>query len=137
MHNHLVQSWYVKGEKARIWYTLGTVAPAQARKMLITNNLIWCWRGESNPQGDKPRQILSLLRLPVPPLQHGRDLSPDPSILARSAAQRQPARAGWQRCAAGGVKRMDIYALLDGLARRECVIEPMLRDSRCSVPDWR
>ncbi len=34
--------------------------------------LKWCWRGESNPQEDKPRQILSLLRLPVPPLQHDR-----------------------------------------------------------------
>jgi hypothetical protein len=29
----------------------------------------WCERGESNPHG-LPRQILSLVRLPVPPLSH-------------------------------------------------------------------
>ncbi len=29
----------------------------------------WCERGESNPHGF-PRQILSLVRLPIPPLSH-------------------------------------------------------------------
>jgi hypothetical protein len=29
----------------------------------------WCWRGESNPHALLERQILSLVRLPVPPLQ--------------------------------------------------------------------
>src|SRR5271157_4144720 len=30
----------------------------------------WCERGDSNPHGF-PRQILSLVRLPIPPLSHG------------------------------------------------------------------
>src|SRR5882724_1917557 len=30
---------------------------------------IWCERGDSNPHGF-PRQILSLVRLPIPPLSH-------------------------------------------------------------------
>ena len=30
---------------------------------------IWCERGDSNPHG-LPRQILSLVRLPIPPLSH-------------------------------------------------------------------
>ncbi len=30
----------------------------------------WCERGDSNPHG-LPRQILSLVRLPIPPLSHG------------------------------------------------------------------
>ena len=29
----------------------------------------WCERGDSNPHGF-PRQILSLVRLPIPPLSH-------------------------------------------------------------------
>jgi hypothetical protein len=29
----------------------------------------WCERGDSNPHG-LPRQILSLVRLPIPPLSH-------------------------------------------------------------------
>ena len=29
----------------------------------------WCWRGESNPHAREGRQILSLVRLPIPPLQ--------------------------------------------------------------------
>ena len=32
---------------------------------------IWCERGDSNPHG-LPRQILSLVRLPIPPLSHER-----------------------------------------------------------------
>ena len=31
--------------------------------------LVWCERGDSNPHGF-PRQILSLVRLPIPPLSH-------------------------------------------------------------------
>jgi hypothetical protein len=31
----------------------------------------WCERGDSNPHG-LPRQILSLVRLPIPPLSHVR-----------------------------------------------------------------
>ncbi len=30
---------------------------------------VWCERGDSNPHGF-PRQILSLVRLPIPPLSH-------------------------------------------------------------------
>ena len=30
---------------------------------------MWCERGDSNPHGF-PRQILSLVRLPIPPLSH-------------------------------------------------------------------
>jgi hypothetical protein len=33
----------------------------------------WCERGDSNPHGF-PRQILSLVRLPIPPLSQGRRL---------------------------------------------------------------
>lgn len=29
----------------------------------------WCWRRELNPHGTKYHEILSLARLPVPPLQ--------------------------------------------------------------------
>jgi hypothetical protein len=36
----------------------------------------WCERGESNPHG-LPRQILSLVRLPVPPLSHGLNICRD------------------------------------------------------------
>src|SRR5215469_14160747 len=32
----------------------------------------WCERGDSNPHGF-PRQILSLVRLPIPPLSHGQN----------------------------------------------------------------
>ena len=32
---------------------------------------IWCERGDSNPHG-LPRQILSLVRLPIPPLSHNK-----------------------------------------------------------------
>ncbi len=33
------------------------------------NAKVWCERGDSNPHG-LPRQILSLVRLPIPPLSH-------------------------------------------------------------------
>ncbi len=33
------------------------------------DNKGWCERGDSNPHGF-PRQILSLVRLPIPPLSH-------------------------------------------------------------------
>jgi hypothetical protein len=35
----------------------------------INDSLVWCERGDSNPHGFT-RQILSLVRLPVPPLSH-------------------------------------------------------------------
>ena len=34
-----------------------------------SNTNIWCERGDSNPHGFT-RQILSLVRLPIPPLSH-------------------------------------------------------------------
>ncbi len=37
--------------------------------LLIIRTESWCWRGESNPHAHEGRQILSLVRLPVPPLQ--------------------------------------------------------------------
>ena len=42
---------------------------------------LWCERGDSNPHGF-PRQILSLVRLPIPPLSH------HPHILGRSSNAR-------------------------------------------------
>jgi hypothetical protein len=45
---------------------LGTVKKA-ADLRSIPN--YWCERGDSNPHGF-PRQILSLVRLPIPPLSH-------------------------------------------------------------------
>ncbi len=36
---------------------------------MIGPKLIWCERGDSNPHGFT-RQILSLVRLPIPPLSH-------------------------------------------------------------------
>jgi hypothetical protein len=35
----------------------------------VVGDKAWCERGESNPHGF-PRQILSLVRLPIPPLSH-------------------------------------------------------------------
>jgi hypothetical protein len=35
----------------------------------VIERKIWCERGDSNPHG-LPRQILSLVRLPIPPLSH-------------------------------------------------------------------
>src|ERR1700730_5295393 len=35
----------------------------------VVEEKAWCERGESNPHGF-PRQILSLVRLPIPPLSH-------------------------------------------------------------------
>ena len=37
-------------------------------KMIVLASC-WCERGDSNPHGF-PRQILSLVRLPIPPLSH-------------------------------------------------------------------
>ena len=36
----------------------------------VVEGEVWCERGDSNPHGF-PRQILSLVRLPIPPLSHG------------------------------------------------------------------
>ena len=35
----------------------------------LSDSLVWCERGDSNPHGFT-RQILSLVRLPIPPLSH-------------------------------------------------------------------
>jgi hypothetical protein len=47
----------------------------------------WCERGDSNPHG-LPRQILSLVRLPIPPLSHEMHLVQLTSRLA-SVTQRE------------------------------------------------
>ena len=38
-------------------------------QLQVVEGEAWCERGESNPHGF-PRQILSLVRLPIPPLSH-------------------------------------------------------------------
>ena len=42
--------------------------PEKENKLQVEGEA-WCERGESNPHGF-PRQILSLVRLPIPPLSH-------------------------------------------------------------------
>ncbi len=49
---------------------LGTVEDADSLCPVSS----WCERGDSNPHGFT-RQILSLVRLPIPPLSHEQDLS--------------------------------------------------------------
>ena len=46
-----------------------TDAQGRAKRGLSRTKLVWCERGDSNPHGF-PRQILSLVRLPIPPLSH-------------------------------------------------------------------
>jgi hypothetical protein len=37
--------------------------------LVVINERLWCERGDSNPHALR-RQILSLVRLPIPPLSH-------------------------------------------------------------------
>jgi hypothetical protein len=48
---------------------LGGEAADETRGDGMNSLLLWCERGDSNPHG-LPRQILSLVRLPIPPLSH-------------------------------------------------------------------
>jgi hypothetical protein len=44
-------------------------ASAHQNQPQVIERKEWCERGDSNPHG-LPRQILSLVRLPIPPLSH-------------------------------------------------------------------
>jgi hypothetical protein len=55
-----------RAEKTRSGHNSGRSQKLRIRRCL-TNS--WCERGDSNPHGF-PRQILSLVRLPIPPLSH-------------------------------------------------------------------
>jgi hypothetical protein len=50
--------------KGSMWFYEGGFLPD-----FMTVLQDWCERGDSNPHG-LPRQILSLVRLPIPPLSH-------------------------------------------------------------------
>src|SRR5277367_3579878 len=49
------------------WEWLGFILPFRVKQK--AREIEWCERGDLNPHGF-PRQILSLVRLPIPPLSH-------------------------------------------------------------------
>src|SRR5208337_2815238 len=69
---HLTYSWTLsKRRESRHSETQGghKIGHSQKRADSRSAPNDWCERGDSNPHG-LPRQILSLVRLPIPPLSH-------------------------------------------------------------------